>query len=85
MIKTNIVTLKCILPLQTSKPGYGTEYGSAQSVEMDHYEDSLFIALRMNYCYINLSHRTSEAVSDYYRRTEVLSFRLGVLLVAFYG
>jgi len=33
----------------------------------------------------NLSHRTSEAVSDYYRRTEVLSFRLGVLFVAFYG
>jgi len=33
----------------------------------------------------NLSHRTSEAVSDYYRRTEVLSFRLGVLLVAFHG
>jgi len=33
----------------------------------------------------NLSHRTSEAVSDYYRRTEVLSFRLGGLLVAFYG
>jgi len=32
-----------------------------------------------------LSYRTPEAVSDYYRRTEVLSFRLGVLLVAFYG
>jgi len=33
----------------------------------------------------NLSHRTSEAVSDYYRRSEVLSSRLGVLLVAFMG
>ena len=33
----------------------------------------------------NLSHRTSEAVSDYYRRSEVLSSWLGVLFVAFMG
>jgi len=41
-----------MLPLQTSKPGYGPEYGAAQSVEMNHNEDSVFMALRMNYCYV---------------------------------
>jgi len=67
----NRAPLKCILPLQTSKPGYGPEYGALQSVEMNHNEDSLFTALRMNYIVTyNLSHRTSEAVSDYCRRTE---------------
>ena len=34
------------------KSCYGSEYGSAQSVEMNHNEDSLFIELRMNYCYV---------------------------------
>jgi len=28
------------------------EYGAAQRVEMNHNEDSLFIALRMDYCYV---------------------------------
>jgi len=27
-------------------------YGAAQSVEMNHNEDSLFMALWMNYCYV---------------------------------
>jgi len=48
----NRVPLKCILPLQTSKPGNRPEYGAAQSVEMNHNEDSFFMALRMNYCYV---------------------------------
>jgi len=73
------------LTLETSKPGYGPEYGAAQSVEMNHNEDSLYSVENELLFTYNLSHRTSEAVSGYYRRTEVLSFRLGVLLIAFYG
>jgi len=38
------------------------KYGAAQRVEMNHTEDSLFIALRMDYCYVVLSHRTSKAI-----------------------
>jgi len=48
----NRAPLKCILPLQTLKPSYGSEYGAAQSVEVNHNEDSLFMALRMNYFYV---------------------------------
>jgi len=28
------------------------KYGATQGVEMNHNEDSLFMALRMNYCYV---------------------------------
>ena len=28
------------------------KYGAAQRVEMNHNEDSLFMALRMDYCYV---------------------------------
>jgi len=38
------------------------KYGAAQRVEKSHNEDPLFMALRMDYCYVCLSHRTSEAV-----------------------
>jgi len=38
------------------------KYGAAQRVEMNHNEDSLFMALKMDYVTYDLSHRTSEAV-----------------------
>jgi len=38
------------------------KYGATQKVELNHNEDSLFMVLRMIYCYIgySLTHRTPE-------------------------
>jgi len=33
-----------------SVPQKYVKYGAAQRIEMNHNEDSLFMALRMNYC-----------------------------------
>jgi len=38
----NLAPLKCIFPLQTSKPGYGPEYGAAQSWDESQWGFSFY-------------------------------------------